>query len=100
MTNEFNLNLTRLQVFASSICNLDCKFCYLQNQHKSGAYALLNKDIQEAWINGSYVENIKLVLESMNSPREILDCISFWGGEPLILANNLLKPIEQLLTYF
>lgn len=100
MINEFNLNLTRLQVFASSICNLDCKFCYLQNQHKSGAYALLNKKIQEAWIDGSYVENIKLVLESMNSPREILDCISFWGGEPLILANNLLKPIEQLLTYF
>ena len=37
-----------LMVLGSSVCNLNCSYCYLENQHKTNAYVLLNKEIQKA----------------------------------------------------
>lgn len=100
MENTLYLELSQLQLFASSICNLDCSFCYLQNQHKNNAYALLNKEIQDAWISGNYVNNIKKVFHKLHSDPNLITTLSFWGGEPLILTKNLIKPLEELLDYF
>lgn len=92
--------LTQLQIFASSICNLSCKYCYLQDQHENSAYAILNKEIQQAWLDGSYVINIKKVFDTFNSSPMAMKTLSFWGGEPLIMVKNLFTPIKELLDFF
>lgn len=89
-----------LMVLGSSVCNLNCSYCYLENQHKSNAYVLLNKKIQEAWIDGTYVNNIKNVFNTLEcDPQRVTD-LEIWGGEPLILTNNLIKPIREILEFF
>lgn len=89
-----------LMVLGSSVCNLQCDYCYLRDQHKSNAYVLLNKEIQEAWKNGSYVENIKKTFNAIEAdPKRVTD-LEIWGGEPLILINNLIEPIQEILEYF
>ena len=37
-----------MTLFVSGSCNLNCSYCYLENQHKTNAYVLLNKEIQKA----------------------------------------------------
>lgn len=93
-------NITKLMVLGSSVCNLQCDYCYLRDQHKNNAYVLLNKEIQKAWKDGTYVENIKKVFSEIKSPPERIRSLEIWGGEPLIMTNNLIKPLEELLTYF
>lgn len=93
-------HITKLMVLGSSVCNLGCSYCYLHDQHKNNAYVLLNKEIQKAWQNGQYVENIKKVFEELESDPNIITDLEIWGGEPLIIANNLIKPIGELLNYF
>lgn len=93
-------NLWLLQLFASSVCNLNCEYCYLQDNEKNNSYAILNKKIQEAWLNGEYIKNIKKVFNEINSDPNSLKLISFWGGEPLIMVKNLFLSIEPLLSFF
>ena len=46
------------------------------------------------------MENIKKVFKTIESNPEYVTDLEIWGGEPLIIANNLLTPIEELITYF
>jgi organic radical activating enzyme len=88
-----------IMVLGSSVCNLNCSYCYLEDQHQTNAYVLLNKEIQKAWKNGTYVENIKKVFSELGDPSTVTD-LEIWGGEPLILMDNMIEPIKQLLDYF
>lgn len=97
---EKQQNLTQLQILASSICNLNCEYCYLQDNEKNNAYAILNNKIQKAWLDGTYVENIKKVFVKLNSDPNQMETISFWGGEPLIMTKNLLPSIKPLFSFF
>ena len=92
--------IQKLMVLGSSVCNLECSYCYLHDQHKNNAYVLLNKEIQKAWLNGEYVNNIKKVFKELGSNPNIVTDLEFWGGEPIIVANNLINPFKELLTYF
>lgn len=92
--------IKKLMVLGSSVCNLQCNYCFLKDQHKNNAYVLLNKEIQKAWKDGSYVENIKKVFTEIESDPNRVDSLEIWGGEPLIITNNLVKPVEELLLYF
>lgn len=92
--------IRKLMVLGSTVCNLNCSYCYLSNQHRNNSYVLLNKKIQKAWIDGTYVNNIKKVFESIECGPNTVEDIEIWGGEPLIITNNLVKPIYELLTYF
>ena len=98
ITNENNL--TQLQVLASSICNLNCEYCYLQDNEKNNAYTILNNQIQKAWLDGTYVKNIEKVFNELNSDPNKMETISFWGGEPLIMIKNLLPSIKPLFSFF
>ena len=93
-------HINKLMVLASSVCNLQCEYCYLRDQHKNSSYVLLNKEIQKAWLDGSYVENIKKVFNEIGSDPKLVNSLEIWGGEPLIIVSNLINPIKEILTYF
>lgn len=92
--------LETLQLLSSSICNISCGFCYLQNQNEKNAYTVYNEEIQQAWLNGTYLDNIKKVFKKLNSNPEKMRIVSLWGGEPLILIKNVINSIEELITFF
>ena len=42
----------------ASSCNLNCSFCYL---HKNESFKEFDKEIFQAWDDGSYITNVKKV---------------------------------------
>lgn len=42
----------------ASSCNLNCSFCYL---HKNESFKEFDKEILQAWDDGSYITNVKKV---------------------------------------
>ena len=100
MLEKYFKNLRRIMVLGSSACNLHCDYCYLHEQHDGNAFALLNREIQKAWKDGTYVDNIINVCKKIGCiPSNIYE-IGIWGGEPLISAQNLMESFHKLLYYF
>lgn len=92
-------HINQLSVFGSSVCNLSCSYCYLHNKDTQEFYKKLNEEIQNGWITGSYVNNIKQVYEKINSNPLKTKRFQIWGGEPLIQIDNLLKSLKELLAF-
>lgn len=78
--------ISQVSVLGASDCDLSCSYCYLG---KNCAFRNQDKNIIEAWKNGSYLENVKKVLEVFNSdPKEVMS-FQLWGGEPLLHIDIL-----------
>lgn len=92
--------INQVAVLASSSCNLNCSYCYLHDQHKGDAYNLLDEEIQKAWKDGTYVDNIKKVFKTIGCDPSQVTHFSFWGGEPLIHLDSLLPSIKELFKFF
>lgn len=92
-----NNKVVNISVITSAICNLNCSFCYL---HKNQAYKEYHKFLQQAWEDGSYVNNIKMVLEKMGNNLSDVEQISFWGGETLIQIDTIAKNVPSFYRIF
>lgn len=95
----YHNQINQLSVFGSSVCNLSCSYCYLHNKDTQEFYKALNEEIQNGWITGSYVNNIKQVYEKINADHLKTNRFQIWGGEPLIQIDNLLKSLKELLIF-
>ena len=80
----------QISLLGSSICNLQCKYCYLHNKETQEFYHKLNKEVQEGWKNFTYVENIKKVFNKIGANPNKTTRLELWGGEPLIQIENFL----------
>lgn len=96
----YNDEIKQVSLLGSSVCNLQCQYCYLQNKETQEFYNKLNKEVQEGWINGTYVENIKKVFEKIGAYPEKTSRLTLWGGEPLIQIENFLQSAKELFEYF
>ena len=92
--------IRQVSLLGSSLCNLSCQYCYLQNQQTQKFYKLLNDEIQQAWKDHSYVNNIKKVFEKIEADPKKTSRLTLWGGEPLIQINNFLSTAKELFEYF
>lgn len=99
--SQFNLENKRhihgISLISSSICNLTCSFCYL---HKNNAYRKYNVEVQEAWLDGSYIDNVLNTLLKLNSDPQELKEIQLWGGETLLSIKNITPNLEKIYKYF
>lgn len=86
-----------LSVITSSTCNLDCKFCYL---HKNKVNHEYNNLIRQAWIDGSYVQNLNKVFEKMGNDKNDVEEIHFWGGETLLQVDLIEKNVPAFYKTF
>ena len=89
--------IKNLTLITSSICNLDCSYCFL---HKNNAYKEYNKNIYESFQNGSYLKNVLKTFELMQWNRDNVDSISFWGGESLTYINILQQQLPIIFKSF
>ena len=95
--NNNKKSIKSVSVISSSLCNLRCSFCYL---HKNKAYPKFDEIVQEAWKNGSYVDNILKVFEKFKIPPSDLEIIQLWGGETLLNIQNVIPNIKNFYKYF
>lgn len=93
-------HIAQVSVLGSSICNLNCSYCYLHEQHYSNAYGLLNQEIQQSWIDGTYAQNIRRVFKEIECDPLEVQRFEIWGGEPLIQLENLTKSIGDIAKLF
>lgn len=92
--------ITQVSLLGSSVCNLQCQYCYLHNKETKAFYNKLNQEVQSGWINHTYVENIKKVFEKIGAYPKRTTRLTLWGGEPLIQIENFLQSAEELFEYF
>ena len=80
--------ITQIQLLGASNCDLGCSYCYLG---KNCTFKNQDKNIVQSWIDGSYLENTKKVLEIFKSdPKQVIS-FQLWGGEPLLHIDVLQK---------
>lgn len=92
-----NRKITAIDLIASSVCNLNCSFCYL---NKNKAYKLFDEEIRKAWIDGSYVNNLKKVFDKIQADPNEVKTLSFWGGEPTLGLKYVTPQLKRLLELF
>ena len=81
-------SITQIQLLGASNCDLGCSYCYLG---KNCTFKNQDKNIVQSWIDGSYLENTKKVLEIFQSdPKQVIS-FQLWGGEPLLHIDVLQK---------
>lgn len=90
----------QVSLLGSSICNLQCKYCYLHNKETQEFYHKLNKEVQDGWKNFTYVENIKKVFNKIGANPNKTTRLELWGGEPLIQIENFLQSAKELFSFF
>lgn len=73
--------ITQVSLLGASDCDLSCSYCYLG---KNCAFRNQDEKIVQAWIDGSYLNNVKKVLEIFNSSPNQVYNFQLWGGEPLL----------------
>lgn len=96
----YSNKIRQVSLLGSSLCNLSCQYCYLHNQQTQKFYKMLNDEIQQAWIDRSYIQNIKKVFEKIKANPKQTTSLTLWGGEPLIQINNFLSSAKELFEFF
>lgn len=96
----YSNKIEQVSLLGSSICNLQCKYCYLHNQETKEFYHKLNDEVQMGWKNHSYVNNIKRVFEKIGADPNKTSRLELWGGEPLIQIENFLQSDKDLFELF
>lgn len=95
--NNEEKDLTVIEVITSSVCNLNCSFCYL---HKNKAYKEFNQNILNAWNDFSYIDNIEKCVFALGHNLDKVEQIHFWGGETLLQISSITKNIPLFYQKF
>ena len=86
---------SNIDIFFSSICNMNCQYCYIEKEKKK--LFDNNEKIIEKIKNGTFVKNLII-----NCPEEInnVESISLWGMEPTLNAEYFELLFKQLIENF
>lgn len=92
-----NSNIKSISLFTSSICNLNCSYCYL---YKSNTYHSYDKEIIQAWETGEYLNNVKKSLDILQLNFLSPEILQFWGGETLIHIDKITPNVKKIFNLF
>ena len=88
-----------LSLLTSLGCNLNCEYCYIAKSVNANSHNL-QKATMEALSNGTYINNVKAVLEKLEQSPKAIDSISFWGQEPTLTLNLITEPPRRLFVLY
>lgn len=77
--------LSRLTLCISGICNLACKYCYEGDQNSRNTNKFMSRDTVRKAIDFVYEEY-----------KEGINCVQFFGGEPLLAIDTMVYVIEYI----
>ena len=86
-----------ITLFASGTCNLKCSYCYI---HRNPALAEIDKEIRDAWEDGTYLTNVKDVFVRLGADVLSVKKLEFWGGESTLHLSVINKRVKDLFTLF
>jgi sulfatase maturation enzyme AslB (radical SAM superfamily) len=79
------------EIFTSGYCNLNCSYCYIE---KNDHLKKLHQDIIKKIQTGEYVKE----LQSLYGGQ--LECLAFWGTEPLLTLDLIIPILPKILDTF
>ena len=86
--NLMKKSIINVNLLASSICNLNCKYCYVPKVPElKSAHKELNENIK----NGSIIDLLKENFDLTN-----LSSVAFWGAEPTLNLDNCFTFVNDL----
>lgn len=86
-----------ISVISSSVCNLNCSFCYL---HKNSSYKEYDKLVRAAWQDGSYLDNVLNTVKGLNGDPTQVTTMQLWGGETLLHIEDIILNMPKFYRYF
>lgn len=91
-------NIVRsLAITTSSVCNLECSYCFLCKEDHSKE---LDREIVDGLISGTYATNCFNSLKAYGAdPKDIVE-LQLWGGEPTIHADIMADHVQDWLKCF
>ena len=82
-----------LVLYSSSICNLKCKYCYID---KNPALIKIDKLLEQSFNGDYYIDFTKKIFPDKLQLKEV----QFWGGEPSIGLGRTEYTISKLIEYY
>jgi uncharacterized protein len=80
---DFNLSEYRLTINPTMNCNFSCWYCY-------------ESHIKDSKMNTDKLQNVKnFILNTLNDPNIKNFYLNFFGGEPLLYFNKVIKPLVE-----
>ena len=79
------------EIFTTGACNLACAYCYIE---KNQYLQTLHKEVIEKLKTGKYISELKELYGDQ------LECLSFWGTEPLISLNLITDKLPEIVSTF
>ena len=92
-------NISGINLLGSASCNLNCKYCYLHGV-KSSHYHILNEKINEAWEDGSYIENVLASLQSLKVSTDNIMSVGIAGAEPFVKGSAMARNFGDIFPHF
>ncbi len=92
-----NQTINSICILTSGLCNLNCKYCYFNNNN---SFKQIDQQIQDGWKNQSYLTNIKLTLNKLKVNFNNIENLTIWGGEPLLNLKNFNNSIKDIFCTF
>lgn len=90
-----NKHLKNLDLYFSSDCNLNCKYCYIyKNKEILQKY---NEEILNNISNKKYANN---VIDKFKNYKNDIESIGLWGAEPTLNSFKAKELLTDLFNYF
>ena len=88
------MNINNLTIFTSSVCNLNCTYCYVKKEKAVFDY---DTAVVSSILNNEYINRFKTDFpESVNS----LTRLEFWGAEPSIHLDLMAEKLKDFKEAF
>lgn len=88
---EIDPSKAAVEMFACSVCNLNCSYCYIPKNRRMREY---NKEIIRKMEDGTFIKELKEVY------GENLEIIGLWGTEPTLILDRFSDSIEKYFEAF
>lgn len=93
LITEMN-NISTLVLLASGACNLKCSYCHI---HKNKSLIGIDKEIRDAWADGTYLKTIQEVFSRLGIDSSKIRKLELWGGETTLHLDVINPQIKELL---
>lgn len=93
------MEIRKISLLSAIGCNLQCKYCNIDKTLNESVATILNNTI-EALKDGSYLNNIKLILKKFKQKEKNIESIEIWGQEPTMTLIYLADKWEEWANTF
>ena len=92
--------ITGLALITSLGCSLKCSYCNLSKQEQQLTHLNLQKENIKALQDGTFIKNVKKVLDKFDISPENIHSLVFWGMEPTLTLKYITQHMREWFEAF